>query len=290
MATMSNPVVKGESAGAVSADNLRHSRSETGQQLLDCRNVKVSFRGRKRIVEAVRDVSLNIAPGELCCIVGPSGCGKSTFLHVVAGLIRPNAGSVTLEGTAVTGPTPAIAYMTQRDTLLPWATAADNVLLPIRAVHRKDRSLAHELLQLVGLTGFENHYPGELSGGMRKRVQLARSLAQKPKLLLMDEPFAALDALTKIVIEREFLRIWEHDRISVMFVTHDLAEAISMADRVVLMSRRPGVIKEDHRIDLPRPRKADGVLTDPQYQAIYSTLWRSLEQELSEGEAQSVDR
>jgi NitT/TauT family transport system ATP-binding protein len=250
--------------------------------LLACRDVVVEFpssSGDPFI--AVGGVSLTVQPGELICLVGPSGCGKSTLLHVIAGLLRATSGSVLVGGNLVSAPSPDIAYMTQRDTLLPWATSLDNVLLPIRAVRRRDVSFAQELLEVVGLKGFESHRPHQLSGGMRKRVQLARALAQRPNLLLMDEPFGALDAQTKILIQRQFLRIWERDRIGVVFVTHDLAEAIGVADNVYLMSKQPGCITSVHRIDLPRPRKADGVLTEPAYQALYREISEGLEQSLA---------
>ena len=238
------------------------------------------FDKRGRRFTAVQDASLDILAGELTAIVGPSGCGKSTLLHVMAGLLRASSGSVVIGERVVAGPDSSVAYMTQTDTLLPWASVMDNVLLPSRAVGRADRALAAELVERVGLTRFENHYPHELSGGMRKRVQLARALAQRPRVLLMDEPFSALDAQTKILVQQGFLEIWEADRISVVLITHDLAEAISMADQVVLMSRSPGRIKEIHRIELSRPRKADGALTDPEYQVIYRALWSSLAEEL----------
>jgi NitT/TauT family transport system ATP-binding protein len=255
-------------------------RSGVGDVLL-CEEITVLFPTRDGgSLCAVDNVSISVGEGELCCLVGPSGCGKSTLLHVIAGLVQPQAGRVLLDGNALDSPRPAVAYLTQRDTLLPWATALDNVILPTRAVGKPDTARARELLALAGLTGFEHHYPHQLSGGMRKRVQFARALAQRPRLLLMDEPFAALDAQTKIIIEREFLSIWERDRISVVFVTHDLAEAIAMADRVLLMSQRPGRIKEEHGIELSRPRLADGVFTEPEYQAIYRSIWASLEEEL----------
>jgi NitT/TauT family transport system ATP-binding protein len=251
------------------------------QNILTCRDVYVRFdTGRGDPFTAVGGVSISVKTGELICLVGPSGCGKSTLLHVFAGLTPATSGSVFVEGKSVRGPSSSVAYMTQRDTLLPWATTLDNVLLPIRAVHRKDVDFALELIHLVGLTGYERHRPHQLSGGMRKRVQLARALAQRPRLLLMDEPFGALDSQTKILIQREFLQIWERDRISVVFVTHDLAEAIGVADRVFLMSKRPGRVTEVHNIDLPRPRKADGVLTEEAYQSLYRLIWQGLESEL----------
>lgn len=249
--------------------------------VLECRDIQVVFPAPdgSRMV-AVENVSLSVAAGQLCCLVGPSGCGKSTLLHVIAGLTRPVTGSTMLDGRLTQNPNPQVAYMTQRDTLLPWATALDNAMLPIRAMRRKDRELARDLLDRVGLRGFEGHLPHQLSGGMRKRVQLARALAQNPRLLLMDEPFGALDSQTKILIQRQFLHIWERDRISVVLVTHDLAEAIAMADKIYLMSRRPGRLKATYDVDLPRPRHADGVFTEPTYQEVYRRIWKHLEEEL----------
>ena len=202
------------------------------------------------------------------------------MLHAVAGIRSLTSGTISMEGREITGPDPAIAYMTQRDTLLPWATALENVQLPIRAVKRRDLGTANELLEVVGLSDFADHYPHELSGGMRKRIQFARALAQRPKLLLMDEPFGALDVQTKQLVSAEFLRVWEAERIAVVFVTHDLAEAVNIASKVMIMSRRPGRIKAEFDVTLPRPRIPNGVLTNPEYQAIYAGMVGSLEEEL----------
>jgi NitT/TauT family transport system ATP-binding protein len=170
--------------------------------------------------------------------------------------------------------------MFQKDTLLPWATALDNICLPMDVKGARDWHKARALMQLVDLTGFEAHYPRQLSGGMRKRVQLARLLAQDPEVLLMDEPFGALDAQTRLIIQEEFLKIWERQRKTVLFVTHDLQEAIALSDKVVLISARPGRVKATYAVNLPRPRRVDEVMADPRFTALFQEIWASLKQEV----------
>jgi NitT/TauT family transport system ATP-binding protein len=236
-----------------------------------------------REVLALDDVSLDVAEGEFVAIVGPSGCGKSTLLNVVSGLFPPTSGRATVDGASVAGLNPRIGYMFARDALLPWRTMLANVEfgLEVRgmaASERQDR--AHELLRVVGLEGFEASYPSQLSQGMRQRVAIARTLAVDPDILLMDEPFGALDAQTKLVLEDEFLRIWERRRTTVVFVTHDLFEAIAMADRVVVFTARPGRIKSVVAIDLPRPRSVTSGRFGPRFQELYDRLWEDLRYEV----------
>src|SRR6266568_4435975 len=186
--------------------------------------------------QALEGVSLTVNDGEFVSIVGPSGCGKSTMLNVIAKLLPPSDGSTRVVGVEGNGASAAkVGYMFQKDTLLPWATTLDNVYLPMDVQGVRDSRKAGALIDMVGLTGFEGHFPRQLSGGMRKRVQLARLLAQDPDVLLMDEPFGALDAQTRLIIQEEFLKIWERQRKTVLFVTHDLQEAIALSDRVVLI-------------------------------------------------------
>mgnify|MGYP001563560658 FL=1 len=208
--------------------------------------------GRFRWV--LKDVDCRIRAGEFCSIIGPSGCGKSTLLSIIAGLIRPAAGAVQVGDRVVRGVAPEAGYMFQKDTLVPWRTALQNVMMPLEIAGRADRDEARRLLRTVGLEGFEHQFPRELSGGMRKRVQLARLLAQAPRIFLMDEPFGALDAQTKLLIEEEFLRLWEGTRQTVVFVTHDLAEAITLSDRILLMTRHPGRVQRVFEVGIPRPR------------------------------------
>ena len=236
-----------------------------------------------RSVPVLTDVSLEVAQGEFLAIVGPSGCGKSTLLNIVSGLFPPTTGRVTVDGAPVEGINPRIGYMFARDALLPWRTSLANVAFgPELAGEPADRreARARDLLRLTGLAGFEGSYPSQLSQGMRQRVSLARTLATGPDLLLMDEPFGALDAQTKLVLEEEFLRIWERDRKTVIFVTHDLFEAIAMADRVAVFSARPGRIKSLVALDLPRPRSVTAGRFGPRFQDLYDRLWDDLRYEV----------
>jgi NitT/TauT family transport system ATP-binding protein len=251
---------------------------------LGVHGVSVAFPDRARASRrAVLDrVDLSVATGEFCAIIGPSGCGKSTLLSVVAGLIQPEAGTVQFDGHPRHGVSRQTGYMFQRDTLVPWLTARQNVAMPLEIAGVKDRTHAAHLLARVGLKGFEDHYPRELSGGMRKRVQLARLLAQEADLWLMDEPFGALDMQTKLLIHEEFLRIWEPLRRTVLFVTHDLAEAITLSDRIVVMSARPATIRTSYPVDIPRPRDVSGLMGRPEFHELFQKVWNVLRGEITE--------
>ena len=233
---------------------------------------------------AVEAVSLSVAPGEFVAIVGPTGGGKSTLLNLAAGLIRPTAGTVSSFGVPVDGINRRAAYLFQQDVLLPWKTALDNVVLgPLLRRQPRDRAegLARQWLARVGLRGFEGRYPHELSGGMRKRVALAQSLIVGPEILLMDEPFSALDVQTRALMENDLLRIWQDDRKTVLFVTHDLEEAIALADRVLVLSAGPGArIIGAHTVTLPRPRDVTEVRLDPAFQDVYRSVWAQLRGEV----------
>ncbi|HEV8339026.1 MAG TPA: ABC transporter ATP-binding protein [bacterium] len=206
---------------------------------------------------ALDDVALEVAAGEFVSIVGPSGCGKSTLLMLIAGLLPPTQGTIAIDGRAIVGPYTDVGFVFQRDVLLEWRTVLQNVLLPAEIKHHPkaaSRERALHLLEQVGLAGFERRYPYELSGGMRQRVALCRALIHEPPLLLMDEPFGALDALTREAMGFYLLRLWQDRQKTVIFVTHSIEEAVVLADRVVVMSPRPGRIVQTFTPDLPRPR------------------------------------
>ena len=221
-------------------------------------------------VTALQDVSLEIGRNEFITLVGPSGCGKSTLLRIVAGLILPTAGRASIGGEEITEPRAETCIVFQAPTLLPWASVLDNVLFPLRMMHRIDSGStdkAMALLKLVGLNGFESKSPRELSGGMQQRVAICRALVHDPDILLMDEPFGALDALTREEMTMELLRIWGERPKTVLFVTHSITEAVVLADRVVVMSPRPGRIAEIIEIGLPRPRSFESEATPEFHQA-----------------------
>ncbi len=221
-------------------------------------------RGRTQ-VQALAGISVEIEAGEFITIVGQSGCGKTTLLKILAGLLQRSAGSVTLRGQPVDEPSRDIGIVFQDPVLLPWRTVFDNVMLPVEVLGLDRRSSAkrgRDLLGLVGLRGFEEKYPHELSGGMRQRVAIARALVHDPSLLLMDEPFGALDAMTREFMNLELLRIWKESGKTIVFITHSIPEAAFLADRVIVMSARPGRIKEIVEVRLPRPRDLDMMASD----------------------------
>jgi sulfonate transport system ATP-binding protein len=241
---------------------------------------------------AVRDVDMTIEPGKFCAVVGPSGCGKSTTLTMVSGLDRPSAGTVSVGGKPVEGITAGTSFMFQSDALLPWKTVLDNVALgPVfRGAPKKDaQAQAREWVRRVHLAGFENHHPHQLSGGMRKRVSLAAALINEPSILLMDEPFGALDVQTKAMMSNELLGLWEQTRPTVIFVTHDLEEAIALADQVVVMTVGPGTVKAVYDIDLPRPRGAvQEIRFDPRFLELHHQIWESLREEVERAYARTA--
>jgi NitT/TauT family transport system ATP-binding protein len=219
--------------------------------------VSRTFDGRGGRVEALRGIDLDVADGEFVAVVGRSGCGKSTLLRLIAGLLPTTAGEITVAGTPITRPRPDIAMLFQRPALLPWRTVLDNVLLPVEIFgwkRKEHRDRARALLDLAGLAGFEKRLPHELSGGMQQRVSLCRSLIGEPRVMLMDEPFSALDALTREELSGELQRVHMETSATVVFVTHSIDEAVLLADRVVVLSPRPGRIREIVEIKIPRPR------------------------------------
>ena len=249
---------------------------------LELRNVSMRFGQRGKRFDAVRDVSLQVAAGEFISIVGASGCGKTTLLRIVDGLIPPTGGEVLVDGHVVVKPGPDRGFVFQQDALFPWRTVLDNVIFGLEVQgrgKRESRARADALVRLVGLGGFEHHFPHELSGGMRQRANLARALTIDPHILLMDEPFAALDAQTREIMQAELLRIWRGNRKTVLFVTHQIDEAVYLADRVVVMTSRPGQIKAVLRVDIPRPRDLS-VKRTAQFTGLIDIIWGMIEQEV----------
>jgi NitT/TauT family transport system ATP-binding protein len=233
-------------------------------------------------LEALHDIDVTIDRGGFVSVVGPSGCGKTTFLRIVAGLESASAGEVLIEGRPVRGPGGDRGFVFQADNLLPWRTVLNNALIgPEIAGHAGavERRRTLDLLKLVGLEGFENYYPRQLSGGMRQRVNLARALAIDPEILLMDEPFSSLDAQTREIMQTELLRIWEQGRKTVLFVTHQIDEAVFLSDRVLVFARRPGRLQESVKIDLPRPR-ALAVKRTSEFVSYVDHIWRLIEDDV----------
>ena len=233
-------------------------------------------------LEALRGIDLSIAPGEFISVVGPSGCGKTTFLRIVAGLETASSGKVLIDGKVVTRPGGDRGFVFQNDSLLPWRTVFANAMIGPEVAGRAgptERKRTLELLKLVGLEGFEDYHPRQLSGGMRQRVNLARALAIDPDILLMDEPFSALDAQTREIMQTELMRIWEQGRKTVLFVTHQIDEAVFLSDRVLVFARRPGRLQESVDITLPRPR-ALPIKRTPEFVRYVDQIWRLIEDDV----------
>jgi ABC-type nitrate/sulfonate/bicarbonate transport system ATPase subunit len=254
--------------------------ADDGKPLIELRNVSKTFGATK----ALSDLEVSIRPGELVTVVGPSGCGKSTLFNILAGLEEPDAGNILrLKGVSSTASDllGKVSFMPQRDLLLPWRNVIDNAIiaLEIEGMSRSEaRKLAMDMLPEFGLAGFEKQYPNQLSGGMRQRVALMRTFLFKRDLMLLDEPFGALDALTRTMMQRWLLDVWQKHKRTVLFITHDVDEAIFLGDRVLVMTARPGKVKLEQVVDLPRPRKAD-IVTSPEFIALKKTLLEAIEEE-----------
>ena len=248
--------------------------------------LRKGFLANGREVVAVDDASFRINDGEFVALLGPSGCGKSTILNMVATLIQPSGGAIKVDGAPVAFGKPVrhVGYVFQKDTLFPWRTVEDNVgysleLAGVPVGERRTR--VTEAIHQAGLDGFARFYPASLPGGMRQRVSLMRTLISQPEILLMDEPFGALDTHTKLDMHSVLLGLWERQRQTVLFVTHDLGEALTLADRIILLSARPGRVKQDFRVDFPRPRDAVALRETPQYAELFSKVWHSLGEEFA---------
>ncbi len=248
------------------------------------RELSVSFPGKRagEEIPVLEHVSAEVARGEFVCLVGPSGCGKSTLLNIVGGFIEASSGEVLVEGEPVHGPDPRRIFVFQENGVFPWLNVRDNIGFGLRRQSRADRAriIAH-YVEMVGLTGFEDAYPRELSGGMRQRVEIARALAANPDIIYMDEPFGALDFITRLKMRADLVRIWQSEKKTILFVTHDIEEAVQLADRVLVMSKRPATIQEVVEIDLPRPRDLDS----PRYLEKRDEIFRIMGMSLRVGEA-----
>jgi len=247
--------------------------------------------GRGSAVPAVDRVSHEVRQGEFVALIGPSGCGKSTILNMVAGLIPHSGGQVRIDGRAVEPgkPTPRVGYVFQRDTVFPWRSVRRNVALGLEIARRPRAERKREVARMIeraGLAGFEDAFPLTLSGGMRQRVSLMRTLIMRPEILLMDEPFGALDTHTKLEMQNFLLELWEEEQQTVVFVTHDLAEALTLAGKVVVLSARPGRIKEVFEVPFARPRNAITLRETPEYSALFSRIWHSLGEEFQRTRAE----
>ena len=232
---------------------------------------------------ALRDLDLTVAPGEFCAVVGPTGCGKSTTLALISGLEPPSVGTVSVLGEPVNAVAKRVGYVFQRDAVFPWKNVLENVAIGPRfqgVNPGRANEQAREWIARVGLSGFERYYPHQLSGGMRKRVALAQTLINQPRILLMDEPFSALDVQTRALMENELLELWAASGASVLFVTHDLEEAIGLADRVVVITAGPGTVKGTYRVDLPRPRNIAEIRFQPRFIELYEEIWNDLRDEV----------
>lgn len=247
-------------------------------------SVARTFNGPSGSFVAVRDIDLQVRRGEFVCIIGPSGCGKSTLLNMAAGLLTTSEGTVSYSGKPVQGINTDVGYVTQKDSLLPWRTVERNVALPLELhkVPKGDRARrVAEMLRRVGMEKFANHYPSQLSGGMRQRAMLAQTWVYEPHTLLMDEPFGALDALLRTQLQADLLEMWERERKTILFVTHDLEEAILMADRVVVFGAAPGTILHVESINFDRPRDLMELRSTPEFVDVWKRLWHMLETQIN---------
>jgi NitT/TauT family transport system ATP-binding protein len=275
-------IVLKSSAEALKLDYIQDI--DSAEAKISVHNVNHYFNSsRGKTTKALENVTLHIKDHEFVAIVGPSGCGKSTLLNIMAGLVKPTEGEILIDGEKSEGINTKISYLSQADALLPWRTVIENVELglEIKKISKEERrKSAKELIERTGLSGFEDSYPSELSGGMRKRVSICRTLALEPEVLFMDEPFGPLDVFTKEVLQEDILKLWQETKKTIVFVTHDIGEAITLADKVVLMTARPSKIKAVYDIPLPRPRSVVHTRFDKEFIKLHKLIWDELRGEL----------
>jgi NitT/TauT family transport system ATP-binding protein len=285
---MASHSVTGASAARAPVQQPQNQKPSLSDVVISIRGVGHVFRTKGRRVHALAETDLDVHDREFLTIVGPSGCGKSTLMNLIVGLFPPTTGDVLHRGKRLVGVNRSIGYVTQADNLYPWRTLRQNVEFPLelRMVSKDERrERAERLIHRVGLAGFEDSYPHELSGGMRQRANIIRTLVYEPEVILMDEPFGPLDAQTRLILQNQLLELWHEERKTIIFITHDLGEAIALADRVVVMSARPGRIKTIARVPISRPRDLFEIHADDHFRESYRAMWVSLEEEVKKGSA-----
>jgi NitT/TauT family transport system ATP-binding protein len=264
---------------------IERAAPSQAERLLDVTGITKRFTTAEGVITAVDDMSFSVAQGEFVSIIGPSGCGKSTVFNIIGGLVGDYEGRVTVAGDTISGTHPAIGMVFQEESTFPWRTVVDNVAFPLEiagVAKRARRERAEELTALVGLRGFERRYPAELSGGMRQRVAIARTLASEPRILMMDEPFAALDEQTRLLLGDKVLQIQQALKQTTLLITHNLSEAVQLSDRVLVMTYRPGRLKRVVAIDLPHPRDSE-VVGSEKFGRYVAEIWHDLREEASRG-------
>lgn len=250
---------------------------EKQKPIIQVRGLRMQFVGKAAPIVVLESIDLEVSRGEFVCIVGPSGCGKSTLLNIIAGFLRPTNGEVLVNGALVSGPDPQRIFVFQENGVFPWLTVEQNIGFGLDRLSANEKApIVQHYVDMVGLTKFEKLYPRELSGGMRQRVEIARALAANPDIIYMDEPFGALDFLTRLKMRADLTRIWQEERKTILFVTHDIEESVQLADRVIVLSPRPGRIQKDLLIDLPRPRELDSSAYLEARDEIFHTMGMSL--------------
>jgi NitT/TauT family transport system ATP-binding protein len=270
--------------GSEARAHVTRAVDDASQPAIRFADVRLAFAGQDQDVLALDRVSFDVQPGKITTVVGPSGCGKTTLLRLASGLLAASDGAVLYKGVPVTGLNTGVGYVTQDSNLFPWLTAFGNVEFPlaIRGIAaRERREKVLHWLHLVGLDGFEDHYPSQLSGGMQKRVSIVRTLIYEPSVVLLDEPFGALDAQTRMGLHHELLELWREKKTTMLFITHDLVEAITLSDQIVIMTRRPGRIKEIYDVPLVRPRNVFEIFLEPGFDEAYATLWKHFKSEIN---------
>jgi NitT/TauT family transport system ATP-binding protein len=258
------------------------ARKEVSPPVISVRDLGLTFPGKKgaQPIEVLRSINLEVLEGEFVCLVGPSGCGKTTLLNIITGFLKQSTGEVLVQGVPVKGPDPRRIFVFQDNGVFPWLTVEQNIAFGIaRRPLQEQQETVHRYVQMVGLTGFEKAYPRELSGGMRQRVEIARALAPNPEIIYMDEPFGALDFITRLKMRTDLTRIWQEEKKTILFVTHDIEESVQLADRVVVLSSRPGTIRKQIQIGLPRPRDLDS----PEYLSVRDEIFHTIGMSLKVG-------